>query len=59
MNNHPDLTNAQHPLGMYPASDIVFKGIIKVIKELDPDLQSWQERINCISVLHLNCSDKA
>ena len=58
MNNHSDLTDAQHPLGMHPPTAIVFVGRIKVIKELDPDIQSWQERMNCISVLHLNCLEK-
>ena len=59
VNNHSDLTVAQHPLGMHPPTAIVFVGGINVIKELDQDIQSWQERMNCTSVMHVSCLEKA
>ena len=58
-NNCSNLTDAQHPLGMHSPTVFVFVGGIKVIKEMDPDIQSWKERMNYISVLRLNCLEKA
>ena len=39
MYDHSDLTDTLHPLRMHSPTALVFAGRIKVIKQLDPDIQ--------------------
>ena len=43
--HHSDLTAARHPLVVHPRTSMVFAGRVKVILELDSDIQFFGRRL--------------